>query len=65
MYIDGKMLSVTVFKFISGFTRGMMQAQLHTAGMADIPSAAFVFDENLACQLEIESLSDTEGILLP
>ena len=65
MYIDGKMLSVTVFKFISGFTRGMMQAQLSTAGMADIPSAAFVFDENLACQLEIESLSDTEGILLP
>ena len=43
----------------------MMQAQLHTAGMADIPSSAFVFDEDLACQLETEDLSDTEGILLP
>ena len=43
----------------------MTQAQLHTAGLADILSAAFVFDENLACQLEIEDLSDTEGIILP
>ena len=45
--------------------------------MADIMSAAFVFDEDLAClqrfvfdedlacQLEIEDLPDTEGILLP
>ena len=48
----------------SGFTRAMTQAQLHTAGMADIPSAAFVFDEYLACQLEIEDLSDTKVILL-
>ena len=38
----------------------MTQTQLHTAGMADILSAAFVFDEDLACQLEIEDLSDTE-----
>ena len=43
----------------------MTQAQLHTTGMADITSAAFVFDEHLAYQLEIEDLSDTEGILLP
>ena len=33
--------------------------------MADIPSAAFVFTEDLACQLEIEDFSDTESILLP
>ena len=43
----------------------MTQAQLHNSratGMADIPSAAFVLDEDLACELEI---SNTEGILLP
>ena len=33
--------------------------------MADIPAAGFVFDEDLACQLEIENFSDTDGILLP
>ena len=43
----------------------MMQAQLHTGGMADILAAAFVFDEDLACQLEIEDLLDTKDILLP
>ena len=43
----------------------MMQAQLHTTGLADILSVVFVFDEDLACQLEIEDLSDTESILLP
>ena len=46
----------------------MTQAQLHNfraAGVADIPSAAFVLDEDLACELEIEDFSDTEGILLP
>ena len=46
----------------------MTQAQLHNfcaAGMADMPSAAFMFDEDLVCQLEIEDLSDTEDILLP
>ena len=43
----------------------MTQAQLQTAGMADIPSRSFVFDEDLACQLEIEDLSNTEGVLLP
>ena len=57
------MLSVSKysFKFIFGFTRAMAQYRWN----ADIPSAAFVFDEDLACQLEIEDLSDTEGILLP
>ena len=29
-------------------------------GMADIQSAAFVFDEDLVCKLEIEDFSDTE-----
>ena len=42
----------------------MTQVQLHTAGIADIPSAAFIFDEGLACQLEIKDLFDT-GVLLP
>ena len=57
------MLSVSKysFKFIFGFTRAMAQYRWN----ADIPSVAFVFDEDLACQLEIEDLSDTEGILLP
>ena len=56
------MLRVTKWvKFISSFTRAMMQAHMHTPGMADISSAAFVFDEDLACPLEIEDLSDTEG----
>ena len=30
--------------------------------MADIPSAAFVFDEDLACELETEDFLYTEGI---
>ena len=34
------------------------------AGMADVPSAAFVFDEDLVCKLEIEDFLDTYGILL-
>ena len=45
-----------------------MQAQLHNssaAGVADIPSAAFIFDKDLACELKVEDFSDTEGILLP
>ena len=40
-----------------------MQAQLdnsRSAGMPNILSAAFAFDEDLACQI-----SDTEGILQP
>ena len=43
----------------------MTQVQLHNSratGMADILSAAFVFDKDLACQLEIEDLLDTEGV---
>ena len=43
----------------------MTQAQLHTAGMGDIPAAVFVFDKDLVCQPEIEDLLDTEGVLLP
>ena len=46
----------------------MTQAQLRisrAAGMTNVPSAAFVFDEDLAYQLEIEDFLDTEGILLP
>ena len=33
-------------------------------GMAAIPSAAFVFDKDLVCELEIKDFLDTEGILL-
>ena len=36
-YIDGKILNI-VFKFLSVFTCATTQAQLQTAGMADIPS---------------------------
>ena len=43
----------------------MTQAQLYTAGMGDIPASAFVSDKDLVCQLEIEDLLDTEGVLLP
>ena len=46
----------------------MMQVQLHNfraTGMADILSAVFVFDEDLACELEIKDFLDTEAILLP
>ena len=42
----------------------MTQVQLcnsHAAGMADIPSVAFVFGKAFLCELEIEDFSDTEG----
>ena len=45
----------------------MTQPQLRDScanGMADIPSAVFVFDEDLVCELEIKDFLDTEGILL-
>ena len=48
----------------------MTQVQLHNScdtffvGMAHISSAAFVFNEDLACKLEITDSLDTEGILL-
>ena len=31
--------------------------------MPEIPSATFIFDEDLACELEIEDFSDTEGAM--
>ena len=37
----------------------------HFPGMADIPSAAFVFYEDFVRAVEIEDFSDREGILLP
>ena len=70
-YIDGKMLSVTENSFHINFqysARAMTQAQIRDscAGrMADIHSAVFVFNEDLACQMEIKDFLDTEGILLP
>ena len=68
-YIDSKMLSVTKYSFQIYFWlhtyNDASAIAYHIAWMADIPSAAFVFDEDLACQLEIEDLSDTEGILMP
>ena len=66
-YIDGKMLSVTKYSFQIYFRLHTCNdaSVIHTTGMADIPSAAFVFDEDLVCQLEIEDPLDTEGILLP
>ena len=46
----------------------MMQVQLHSSratAIPDILSAAFVFNEDLACKLEIKDFWNTEGILLP
>ena len=40
----------------------MTQVELRNscnAGMADVLSAAFVFDKDLVCKLEIEDFSDT------
>ena len=55
-YIDGKMLSVTkynlVFKFISGFTRAMTQRNCKPLKSLISRLSAFVFNEDLACQLE-------------
>ena len=61
-YVDHEMLSVTKYS-----ARAMLQAHLHNscaAGMTDIPSAAFVFDNDLACGPEIEDFSNAEGVLL-
>ena len=33
------------------------------ARIAEIPHAVFVLDKNLACELEIENFSDTEGAI--
>ena len=68
MYIDGKMLGVTKHSFQIYSALAMTQAQWHNfyaAGMADVPSAAFMFNKDSVCELEIEDLSDTEGVLLP
>ena len=64
------MLSVTKNSFHTHFqysARAMTQPQIRDScanGMAGIPSAAFVFDKDLVCELEIKDFSDTEGILL-
>ena len=58
------MLLNIVFKVYSRYSaRAMTQVKLHNshaAGMADIPSAVFIFNEDLACQLEIKDFSYTE-----
>ena len=62
------MLSVTKDIYFQYSACAMTQAQLRNSrvtGMADILSAVLVFDEDLACELEIEDFLDTEGILLP
>ena len=65
------MLSVTKNSFHIYFqysAQAMTQAQIRdscAARMADIHSAVFVFDEDLACELEIKDFLDTEGILPP
>ena len=59
-YIDGKMLSVTIYNFQIYFQLSacaMIQAELHNssvAGMADIPSAEFIFNKDQACTLDVE-----------
>ena len=56
------MLLNIVFKFISGFTRAMTQAQLQTAEMADIPSLSVCLRRRLSVPAGIEDLSDAERI---
>ena len=58
------MLLNIVFKLYSRYSaRAMTQVKLHNShatGMADIPSAVSVFNEDLACQLETKDFSYTE-----
>ena len=65
-YIDGKMLSVTKYSFqiYFWFHTAMMQVQLQTAEMADIPSLSVCLRRRLSVPVGIEDLSDAEGILL-
>ena len=57
-YIDDEMLSVTKLQnFISGIQH-MQLHSFHATFLAEILSAAFIFNEDLACELEIQDFSE-------
>ena len=59
-YIDDEMLSVTKYSF-QNFISSIQHMQLHSfhaTFLAEILSAAFIFNEDLACELEIIDFSE-------
>ena len=59
-YTDDEMLSVTKHSFQS-FISGIQHMQLHiyhATFLAEILSGAFIFNEDLACELEIKDFSE-------
>ena len=59
-YTDDEMLSVTKYSF-QNFISGIQHRQLHSfhgTFLAEILSAAFIFNEDLACELEIKDFSE-------
>ena len=59
-YTDDEMLNVTKHSF-QNFISGIQHMQLHSfypTFLAEILSAAFIFNEDLACELEIKDFSE-------
>ena len=59
-YIDDEMLSVTKHSF-QNFISGIQHMQLHSfyaMFLAEILSEAFIFNEDLVCELEIKDFSE-------
>ena len=59
-YIDDEMLSVTKYSF-QNFISGIQHMQLHSfhaTFLAEILSAAFIFNEDLVCEVEIKDFSE-------
>ena len=59
-YTDDEMLSVTKHSF-QNFISGIQHMQLHSfhaTFLAEILSAVFIFNEDLACELEIKDFSE-------
>ena len=59
-YIDDEMLSVTKYSF-QNIISGIQHMQLHSfhaTFLAEILSAAFIFNEDLTCELEIKDFSE-------
>ena len=52
-YTDDEMLSVTIQNFISGIQH-MQLHSFHATFLAEILAAAFIFNEDLTCELEIK-----------
>ena len=63
-YTDDEMLSVTKHSF-QHFISGIQHMQLHSfhaTFLAEILAAAFIFNEDLACELEIRFLGNVRCI---